>query len=425
MHHGLVGSKSTVVLEPAANSQPTRGEVRQMFGKRFTLFKMFGFAVRIDLSWLIILVLIVWSLAGGVFPQLYEGLHWGTYLTMGLVAALGFFASIVVHELCHSLVAKRYGLPMKGITLFLFGGVAEMSEEPPSAKSEFTMAAAGPAASIVVALVFLGAAAVGRSAGWPETVTGVLRWIGFINGVLVVFNLIPGFPLDGGRMLRAALWHRKGDLRRATQTASRVGSGFGAVLIALGVVNLLLLNPIGGLWWILIGMFIRGAAKMGYQQVLVRQALQGEPVRRFMNRDPVTVPTSISVEELVNDFVYEHQFKMFPVVENGHLEGCVTLRQIKEVPRDRWAQRTVRDVASPCSDENTIAPDDDAIQAFTRMNQHQVSRLMVVEDGRLQGILSLKDMLGFLSLKLDLEGDGGGLPAGLGRRAAVESALGE
>ncbi len=375
-----------------------------MFGKSIKLFKMFGFTVRIDLSWLIILALVVWSLAGAVFPNWYPDLSWEAHLVMGLIAAFGLFASIIFHELCHSLVARRYGLPMKGITLFMFGGVAEMGDEPPSAKAEFLMAIAGPAASVVVAGVFLGVALLGRQLAWPDTVVGVLFWIGLINGILVAFNLIPGFPLDGGRVLRAAIWQWKGNLRQATCVASRVGSIFGAVLIGLGFLTLLLGNPIGGLWWILIGLFIRGAAKSGYQQVLIRQALQGEEVRRFMNADPVTVPSSTTIEELVDDYVYEHHFKMLPVVDDGRLVGAVTTRDVKEAPREEWSQRTVGEIASECTDENTIAPDADAIHAFTRMNQHQASRLMVVDDGELRGILSLKDLLEFLSLKLDLEG---------------------
>jgi Zn-dependent protease/CBS domain-containing protein len=340
-----------------------------------------------------------------VFPLSYEGLHWSVYLGMGLAAALGLFASIVVHELCHSLVARRYGMPIKGITLFLFGGVAEMHDEPPSAKAEFWMAIAGPVASVVVAATFLGLAQLGRIIGWPDMVNGVLQWIGFINGILAAFNLIPGFPLDGGRVLRAVLWHWKGDLRRATKTASQVGAGFGIFLIGLGILNLLFLNPLGGLWWILIGMFLRGAAKMGYQRVIIRQALQGEPVHHFMNSKPVTVSPSISIDRLVNEYVYEHHFKMFPVVDDGHLAGCVTTKQIKEVPRDVWPQCSVGDVMADCSEQNTIDPGEDAIQAFRRMNQNEVSRLMVVEEGRLRGVLTLKDLLKFLSLKLELEGN--------------------
>ncbi len=390
-----------------------------MFGKAIKLFTVFGFTVRLDLSWLIIMALIIWSLAGAVFPERYEGLHWVTYLVMGLAAALGLFASIVIHELCHSLVARRYGLSMKGITLFLLGGVAEMRDEPPSAKAEFMMAIAGPAASVVLAVVFIAAGALGNIAGWPGPVVGVLTWIGLINGILAVFNMIPGFPLDGGRVLRAALWHFKGNLQRATRTASSVGAGFGAVLIGLGILHLLLLDPIGGLWFILIGMFVRGAAKSGYQQVLIRQALQGEPVRRFMNSDPVTVPPSISVADLVENYVYRYHFKMFPVVDGERLAGCVSTQEIKKVPREQWSQRTVGELAAGCSETNTIAPDADAIEAFQRMNQYQVSRLMVVRDGTLQGILALKDLMKFLSMKLDLEGDNSvGLTADVEPRAS-------
>jgi Zn-dependent protease len=338
---------------------------------------------------------------------------------MGLAAALGLFASIVVHELCHSLVARRYGLPMKGITLFLFGGVAEMEEEPPSARAEFMMAVAGPLASLVVAGAFLLAA----TAALPDTVKGVLRWIGYINLILVAFNLIPGFPLDGGRMLRAGLWRWKGDFRWATRASSRVGAGFGALLIGLGILNLLLLNPVGGLWWILIGMFIRGAAKMGYQQLLIRKSLEGEPVRRFMNPEPRAVSSATAVEELVEDFIYRYHHKLFPVVDEGTLTGCVTTKEVKEVPREAWAEKKVGEISSACSEENTIAPEQDAVQAFTRMSRNGTSRLMVVDEGRLVGIISLKDLLRFLAMKLDLEEDEADLSGTL-RRAGSESPLG-
>ncbi|MFO7897481.1 MAG: site-2 protease family protein [Planctomycetota bacterium] len=384
-----------------------------MFGKSIKLFKLFGFEVKIDVSWLIILVLVVWSLSGGVFPEMYEGLATATYWLMGAAAALGLFMSIVLHELCHSLAARRFGLPMTGITLFMFGGVAEMSDEPPSPKAELVMAVAGPACSVVIAAVCLTLAHFGKRFGWPVVPTGVVRWIGLINVILVCFNLIPGFPLDGGRVLRAILWHYKRNLRKATRIASRVGMTFGGVLIALGVLQLLLAftesgvrtSPIGGLWWILIGMFIRGAASQGYRQVLIREALHGEPVRRFMNDHPVTVPSDLSLHDLVEDYVYKHHFKMFPVVDDGHLAGCVTTRQVKSVPRGEWPEKTVDDIAESCTDENTVGPESDTMDALNKMNKGKISRLMVVEGDRLDGILTLKDLLKFLSLKLELEGE--------------------
>jgi CBS domain-containing protein len=268
------------------------------------------------------------------------------------------------------------------------------------------MAIAGPAASVVVAGACLGAWGLGdRIAGWPEWATGVFLWLGFINGVLVAFNLIPGFPLDGGRVLRSILWHLEGNLRKATHTASRIGMGFGMVLIALGVVFLLFGGAIGGLWWILIGWFVRTAARRGYEQVLVRQALSGEPVRRFMTDDPVTVPPGTSLEDLVENYIYKFHFKMFPVTEDGRLAGCISTREVRDIPRDEWAARSVEDVADTCSPDTTIRPDEDAMTALARMNKADASRLLVVEDGRLIGILALKDLLKFLSLKIELEGD--------------------
>ena len=376
-----------------------------MFGKSITLFKMFGFSVRVDLSWIVILVLVVWSLSAGVFPQEYEGLHWAAYLGMGFAAAMGLFASIVFHELCHSLVARRYGLPMEGITLFLFGGVAEMGDEPESPKAEFMMAVAGPISSMVLAAVFLALWYLGSGLGWPEAVVGVLRWIGIINAVLAVFNLIPGFPLDGGRVLRSILWHFKQDLRKATESASRAGTAFGMVLIVLGFLNLLMGNPIGGLWWILIGMFLRSAARQGLQQVVIRQLLRGEPVRRFMNDRPVVAPAGITIQELVDDYIYRYHFKMFPVTDGQRLSGCISTKEVREVPRDQWERTTVRNILTACDSGNTIRPDEDAMEALSRMSRTKTSRMMVVEDGELLGIISLKDLLKFLSLKLELESE--------------------
>ncbi len=377
-----------------------------MFGKRITLFKMFGFAVRIDLSWLIILALVIWSLTVAVFPEEYEGLSWATYFVMGVAAALGLFSSIIFHELCHSLVARRYGLRMKGITLFIFGGVAEMSEEPRNPKTEFLMAIAGPLSSLLLAAVLYGGSLLGQSAGWPTAVVGVLTWIAFMNAVLVAFNLIPGFPLDGGRVLRSILWQWKGNLRWATRVASRVGAGFGVVLIGLGMFWLLVVRqPVMGMWWILMGLFLRGAAQQGYQQVLIRQALQGEPVRRFMNPEPVTVPADLVLADLVEEYIYRYHFKMFPVVEGERLLGCITTRQVKETPREEWSARTVGEVAGECSEANTIAPDTDAVAALSKMSRNRLSRLMVVDEGRLVGLLSLKDLMELLSLKLELESD--------------------
>ncbi len=374
-----------------------------MFGKGFELFKLFGFSVRIDASWILIAILVVWSLASGFFPQFYPGLSNTAYWWMGLLGALGLFASIVFHEFAHSWVARRRGMDMRGITLFIFGGVAEMDDEPPSPGTEFLMALAGPLASILIAAASFGVWQLSDRVNWPSPVGGVFWYLALINTVLVAFNLVPAFPLDGGRVLRSILWRLLGSLRKATRITSAIGSGFGLLLIVLGVLAFISGNFIGGMWWFLLGMFLRSAAAMSYQQVLVRRVLEGEPIRRFVQPDVRTVPPSASIGQLVEDYIYRHHFKMFPVVSDGRLVGCVKTQRVKEVPRNEWSEREVSDIAEPCSEQNTIDPDADALAALTKMRRDGNSRLMVVRDSQLEGIISLRDMARLISLKLDLE----------------------
>jgi len=374
-----------------------------MFGKRMKLFNLLGFEVKIDASWLVIAVLVTWSLASGLFPYLYPGISREAYWTMGVLGALGLFASIVAHEFCHSLVARKVGIPMKGITLFIFGGVAEMGDEPPTARAEFLMAIVGPLSSMAIGAVFYLIYRYGESAGWSTPVNGVIYYVAYINGILAAFNLLPAFPLDGGRVLRSILWGARGNLRWATRVSATIGSAFGLGLIFLGIYKFVSGDVIGGVWMFLIGMFLRNAAQMSYQQLLARKALEGEPVRRFMNPDPVTVQSSSTVEKLVEDYIYKYHHKMFPVMEGEKLVGCITTRQVKDIPREAWDRETIREAASPCSDENTISPATDAVKALAMMNQSGVSRLLVVEGGRLVGLVTLKDLLDFFSLKVELE----------------------
>ena len=378
-----------------------------MFGKRFPLFKLFGFQVKAEISWLIMAALIVWSLATAQFPSQVSGLPGPTYLWLGVAGALGLFGSIVIHEVSHSLVARRYGLPITGITLFIFGGVAEMDEEPPNPRSEFLMALAGPVSSALLALVFwlLSLWAMPRleSGGlWPAA-AALVGYLASINGSLALFNILPAFPLDGGRVLRSILWGWRDDLRWATRLSSRVGSGFAYLLIGLGALSLFLGQFSGGLWLIVIGMFLNNAARSSYQQLAIRQALEGEPVDRFMTSSPVTVPPTLSVRDLVEQYVYEHHFKTYPVVKDGELVGCVSTQAVRAVPREEWAVRTVGSLASACSLDNTIAPTADAMEALSKMSRTRNSRLMVVGDEGLVGMIALKDLLAFLSLKIELE----------------------
>lgn len=374
-----------------------------MLGRHITLFTLFGFEVKLDFSWIFLALLISWSLATGYFPVTYAELPTATYWAMGIAGAMGLFFSIIFHEMSHSLVARRYGLPIRGITLFIFGGVAEMEEEPKDAKTEFLMAIAGPIASLLLALVFGLCATISINLGVSAAVSGIFSYLSLINGVLALFNLVPAFPLDGGRVLRAALWRWKGDVRWATRIAARAGSGFGLVLIILGVLSIFSGNFVGGMWWFLIGMFLIGAARGSYIQLQTRRAFEGETVARFMTESPVTVSPELSIAQLVDDYIYTYGHDMFPVLASEQLLGSITIHDIKALPREKWANTQIGEIMTPRSDANTIGPREDALKALSLMQRGGRSRLMVADGTRLIGIVVLKDMLKLMSLKLDLE----------------------
>ncbi len=375
-----------------------------MFEKKLKLFKLLGFEVGIDLSWIFIAILIAWSLSTGFFPFHYKDLSTQTYWLMGIIGALGLFVSIILHEFSHSVTARRYGMEMKGITLFIFGGVAEMPDEPPSPKAEFMLAIMGPIASIVLGVLFYLLYQLGNQLGWRDPVNGVIQYLSTINFILAIFNMLPAFPLDGGRVLRSILWRMKQNLKWATRVSSQIGSGFGILLIILAVIQILNNNFIGGMWWFLIGMFLQNAAKSSYRQLLTKKALGGHTVERFMKTDPVTVTPDVSLRDLVEEYVYRHHFKMFPVIQDSdQLAGCITTREVKQRPKETWEDIKVGDLTSPCSSDNTVSPETDAVEALTLMNKTGSSRLMVTRGDRLVGVITLKDMLDYLTIKIDLE----------------------
>lgn len=381
-----------------------------MFGKRWQLFRLLGIPVNVDASWLVILVLLTLSFAEDfpdvlrhLFPADTQPLQPAEYWVMGLVTAIAFFICIVLHEFGHALVARSRGMPINGITLFLFGGVSELGEEPPSAGTEFVMAIAGPAVSAVLAIIFWVVAVLGYQQGWPHPVVIVLGYLATINLVVLIFNLVPAFPLDGGRVFRSILWGATGNLRQATRWASYIGQAFAWLLMFWGVLQFFSHNWVGGMWSVLIGMFLNSAAGSSYQQVLIRQALQGEPVQRFMNRDPVVVPPSLDLLHWVDDFVYRYHHRAFPVASNGHLEGFVTTEALRRVPRAEWAGHTVGEVMGSNLRDVTIGPETAAWDALSKMQQTGAGRLFVTEGDRLVGIVSIKDLQHFLEMKLDLE----------------------
>ncbi len=377
-----------------------------MFTYTITLFRVAGIPVRLDASWFLIAIVLTWSMASQFafeypaqqHPELTAAAHW----TMGGVVAVGLFVCILLHELGHSLVGQRFGLRIRSITLFVFGGVAEPEEEPRSARVEFWMTLAGPIVSLVLAAAFRLVALLGTTFGWPIPVVAVLQQLALVNAVVVAFNLVPAFPLDGGRILRAFLWSVTGNLKRATAVTTRIGEGFGIVMMLLGLFGIMGGQLIVGLWWLMLGYLLRSAAQGSYTRVMVRGVLEGERVRRFMTVPVTCVPPELGVEELVEEYVYRQHHRMYPVCADGRLLGYVTPREIKQVPREDWPRHRVKEIMATDLEGAQIAPDADALDALARMQQNDQSRLLVVEKGTLVGILTLKDLLDFLQLKIEL-----------------------
>ncbi len=374
------------------------------FGQDRTLFKVFGIPVRANVSWLFLVGLVMFTLAEGWFPQQLDepsvGLRWG----LAFAGTMGLFVCLLVHELAHSLVARRTGMPVGGITLFIFGGVSQLQDEPPTAPAEFFMAIVGPASSVFLGVGFLILWVLGSAAGWSPALLALAQYLWIINFVLAAFNLMPAFPLDGGRVVRSILWAVTDDLRAATNVAANIGAFFGIGLIVLGVIMTLQVDVLGGLWFIIIGFFLRQAAMSSLQMVLIRQQLEGETVRRFMTTDVVTVPREVSVEEFVNDYVFHHRFSYYPVVdEDARLLGMISARAPREIGNDQWPHRSVEELMRSVRECMAIHPDTDAVEALSLLRQRDENRAVVVENERPVGMLSLRDLLQFLAIKIDLE----------------------
>ncbi len=373
-----------------------------MFWTRWQLFRLLGIPIRIDASWLIILALLTWTIGLRFQPEL-PGMPPLLLWSLALLTALGFFLCILLHELGHAVVARQVEIPMNGITLFVFGGVAEMEGEPATPLREFLMAIAGPLVTVVLMVLFGLLSLLGFFFHWAEPAQLMWWYLFVINLMVLLFNLVPAFPLDGGRILRSILWAATGNLRRATRGASLVGQAFAFFLIAVGLLNLFSGNIVGGMWMGLIGLFLNNAARAGYTSALLREALTGEPVARFMNHAPIVVPPWINLREWVEDYVYRYHRKTFPVVGDGRLEGVISTQALTGFPREQWSEHTIAEVMRRDLDALSISPQTDAMHALARMQSTGASRLLVVEDGRLVGIVSLKDLLRFFHLKLELE----------------------
>ncbi|MGD8326167.1 MAG: site-2 protease family protein [Sphingomonadales bacterium] len=366
-----------------------------MFGAKHKILTLFGFDVHVDASWIFLALLVSWSFAKGVFPAELPGLTSANYWLMGIGAAIGLFASIILHELSHSLVARRYGIQMRGITLFIFGGVAEMENEPPSARSEFNMAIAGPIASLIIGGICKAAAAM--TAALPQ-ISVVFGHLAIINIALAIFNMIPAFPLDGGRALRAFLWGRHNDLMRATRTAAKLGQLLGLGLIGLGVLFLLGGGGIGALWWGLIGLFVNMLARAEYSRLQARNVLGELSVKDLMSHPVEVVDVQTPISDFLERHVYHSFHDLYPVVDQGRLCGAVTVRALSAVPKDQWSATPVETVMTKVDAANWAPPEMSAAEALKRLQSNGASRLLVLDQGNLVGILVLKDLMKPLSI---------------------------
>ncbi len=374
-----------------------------MFSKRIDLFSLLGFRVSLDLSWFILAVLIVWSLAEGYFPQVVEGIDARAAFWMGIGGALGLFASIIFHEFSHAIIARRFDIPIAGITLFIFGGVAEMKEEPPNARSEFYMAIAGPIASYILAAAFWGVAQALPPATAEAPVQALFSYLALINVVLATFNLIPAFPLDGGRVFRAAMWGWTGDLQRATRYGATAGRVFGGFLIALGALSIVAGNFVGGMWQALIGFFIIAAASSTEMRMTLQKQLSDLPVRNIMARQPVTVPAETTVEDLIEDYFYRYNHKLFPVVRNDRFVGSVKIDDVGKIARDDRARQTAGDILRDDSEVRRITPDTPVLDALNRMQEQNTSRLVVTDGDKPVGIVTMRDVMTCLAIRREVD----------------------
>jgi Zn-dependent protease/CBS domain-containing protein len=365
----------------------------------FTLFKLFGIPIRINLSWLLVVALVTWSLGAGYFPQEYRGLPAMTYWILGGITSILFFASVLVHELAHSLVARREGVPVRSITLFIFGGVSEIGEESPSPGAEFRISVVGPLTSLVLA-AFFGLLLPRLTSSQVAAAPAV--YLGRINLLLALFNLIPGFPLDGGRVLRSILWKLGNNLQLATRWAARIGQLVAFLFIIAGAALLFTGNVLNGLWLAFIGWFLNSAAQSSARDVALRHALAGVRARDVMTQQCPTIPGSLHLDALVQDHVLSTGNRCFFVSSNGGLEGLVTLHNIKQVPRDRWTDLTVEEVMTPTTELARVRPDDDVISVMAHMEQADVNQVPVMEDGHLLGVITREHLLHYIRTRSEL-----------------------
>ncbi len=367
--------------------------------------KLFGISLRLHYSWFFIFALITWALTTNYFPAAYPTWSLSMKIGAGLITSFLFFGSILFHELMHSLVALREGIEIQSITLFILGGVSQMIGEPKTAKAEFRMAGAGPLSSLVLGGVFLWIYFALRNTTIETAQFGaaIAYYLGFINVLLGLFNLIPGFPLDGGRVLRSLLWWRGKNLQSATRISSNIGRGVGFLFIFGGIWLIFSGSFFNGIWLALIGWFLESAAIGSYRQMLLQDMLKGHVASDIMSRECIVVPPDITVERLVNENILTSGRRCFPVVSDGHAEGLITLHNIRAVPRDLWSTKLVREAMTPLDSLKFVGPNEDLNTVLQIMAQDDINQVPVMHEGKIVGMIGRDNIINFVNTSAELQ----------------------
>ena len=376
-----------------------------MFRGGIPIGKAFGISLRLHYSWFFIFALITWSLAAVYFPTTYPNWSLSLKIGAGIITSILFFGSVLFHELMHSLVALRQGTQIQSITLFFLGGVSEMSGEPETAGDEFRMAAAGPFSSLVLGGIFLGIFFVlrGMLSEAAQFGAAICYYLGLINILLGVFNLIPGFPLDGGRILRSLIWWRSRNMQSATKIASNIGRAIGFLFIFGGIWLAFTGNFFNGIWLVLIGWFLESAASGSYRQVVLQDMLRGHKASEVMSRDCMVVAPDITVERLVNEHILSSGRRCFPVVSGGHTEGLVTLSNVRSVPRDARKTTQVREAMTPLSKVKSVTPNEDLSTILQILSENDINQVPVVWENEVVGIVARDNLINFINTRNELQ----------------------
>jgi Zn-dependent protease/predicted transcriptional regulator len=373
-----------------------------MFGTSWRVGRIAGIEVRVDSSWAVIALLITYSMYLRI-SFLYRDLSGGGAVALAILSAVLFFGSVLVHELAHALVSQARGIRVQDITLFLFGGATRARVESRGPGDEFLIAVVGPLTSLLLAGLF-GAVNLAGGDVLARPLAGTFGYLAWVNLVLAVFNLVPGFPLDGGRLLRSAVWKATGNLGRATRVASLAGQAVGWLLVAAGVVSLLGGNLAGGIWFAFIGWFLVQAARSSYQELQLRHMLRGVEAEDVMAGNLVRIPPELSLQDAVDDYFMRYDHGAFPVDEHGRTIGLLTLRGVRRVPREQWPTRRVREHMVPLGDQVVVAPDARMDGVLGKLEDSEAGRVLVVEDGEVVGIITPSDLTRWLRRWRAVEG---------------------